>query len=257
MAKKRTYNKKQTGKKTAAKRNTKNQATRLDLAIVVLFVLSILSAVLIYGKSGVIGIKLTEILGGLIGIIRYILPIGIFAVAIKIVCEDREELWYKLGQYTIFLITIATVMSTFQITSGELLPNKELTDVIKDAYSIGTSGVGGGAIGAAIAVPLSNLLGNVGALIFSVGAAILMVVFMFGIHTSDILQQGIEKSQQRKEERREARLQEMQERQERMQNRQMQVNQQYQQQVNETPQEKRKIKPAAHQMYIQTKWKIK
>ena len=243
MAKKRTYNKKQTGKKTAAKRNTKNQATRLDLAIVVLFVLSILSAVLIYGKSGVIGIKLTEILGGLIGIIRYILPIGIFAVAIKIVCEDREELWYKLGQYTIFLITIATVMSTFQITSGELLPNKELTDVIKDAYSIGTSGVGGGAIGAAIAVPLSNLLGNVGALIFSVGAAILMVVFMFGIHTSDILQQGIEKSQQRKEERREAR---MQERQERMQNRQMQVNQQYQQQVNETPQEKRKIKPAAH-----------
>ena len=206
MAKKRTYNKKQTGKKTAAKRNTKNQATRLDLAIVVLFVLSILSAVLIYGKSGVIGIKLTEILGGLIGIIRYILPIGIFAVAIKIVCEDREELWYKLGQYTIFLITIATVMSTFQITSGELLPNKELTDVIKDAYSIGTSGVGGGAIGAAIAVPLSNLLGNVGALIFSVGAAILMVVFMFGIHTSDILQQGIEKSQQRKEERREARL---------------------------------------------------
>ena len=246
MAKKRTYNKKQTGKKTAAKRNTKNQATRLDLAIVVLFVLSILSAVLIYGKSGVIGIKLTEILGGLIGIIRYILPIGIFAVAIKIVCEDREELWYKLGQYIIFLITIATVMSTFQITSGELLPNKELTDVIKDAYSIGTSGVGGGAIGAAIAVPLSNLLGNVGALIFSVGAAILMVVFMFGIHTSDILQQGIEKSQQRKEERREARLQEMQERQERMQNRQMQVNQQYQQQVNETPQEKRKIKPAAH-----------
>ena len=246
MAKKRTYNKKQTGKKTAAKRNTKNQATRLDLAIVVLFVLSILSAVLIYGKSGVIGIKLTEILGGLIGIIRYILPIGIFAVAIKIVCEDREELWYKLGQYTIFLITIATVMSTFQITSGELLPNKELTDVIKDAYSIGTSGVGGGAIGAAIAVPLSNLLGNVGALIFSVGAAILMVVFMFGIHTSDILQQGIEKSQQRKEERREARLQEMQERQERMQNRQMQINQQYQQQVNETPQEKRKIKPAAH-----------
>ena len=29
--------------------------------------ISILSAVLIYGKSGVIGIKLTEILGGLIG----------------------------------------------------------------------------------------------------------------------------------------------------------------------------------------------
>ena len=129
MAKKRTYNKKQTGKKTAAKRSTKNQASRLDLAIVVLFVLSVLSAVLIYGKSGVIGVKLTEILGGLIGIIRYVLPIGIFAVAIKIVYEDRQELWYKLGQYTIFLITIATVMATFQIVSGELLANKELAPI--------------------------------------------------------------------------------------------------------------------------------
>ena len=250
MAKKRTYNKKQTGKKTAAKRSTKNQASRLDLAIVVLFVLSVLSAVLIYGKSGVIGVKLTEILGGLIGIIRYVLPIGIFAVAIKIVYEDRQELWYKLGQYTIFLITIATVMATFQIVSGELLANKELANVVKDAYSIGTSGVGGGAIGAAIAVPLSNLLGNVGAVIFSVGVAILMIVFMFGIHTSDILQQSIEKSQQRKEERKEARMQEMQNRQERMQNRQMQMNQQYEQQyeqpINESNQGKRKIKPAAH-----------
>ena len=119
MAKKRTYNKKQTGKKTAAKRSTKNQASRLDLAIVVLFVLSVLSAVLIYGKSGVIGVKLTEILGGLIGIIRYVLPIGIFAVAIKIVYEDRQELCYKLGQYTRFLIRIATVKEKFKRVRGE------------------------------------------------------------------------------------------------------------------------------------------
>ena len=43
MAKKRTYNRKKT-----AKRATKKQATRLDIAIVGLFILSILSAVLIY-----------------------------------------------------------------------------------------------------------------------------------------------------------------------------------------------------------------
>ena len=225
MAKKRTYNNK-TGNKKTAKRSTKKQASRLDLAIVVLFVLSILSAVLIYTKSGVVGVKLTEILGGLIGIIRYVLPIGIFAVTIKLVCEDREELWYKLGQYTIFLIAVATVMATFQVASGELLVSKELSEVVKDAYSIGTSGVGGGAIGAALAVPLCNLLGNVGAVIFSIGATLLLIVFMFGIHTSDMLQQSIEKSQQRKQERKEARLQEIQERQARMQNRQMQLSQQ-------------------------------
>lgn len=244
MAKKRTYNKK-TGNKKTAKRSTKKQASRLDLAIVVLFVLSILSAVLIYTKSGVVGVKLTEILGGLIGIIRYVLPIGIFAVTIKLVCEDREELWYKLGQYTIFLIAVATVMATFQVASGELLVSKELSEVVKDAYSIGTSGVGGGAIGAALAVPLCNLLGNVGAVIFSIGATILLIVFMFGIHTSDMLQQSIEKSQQRKQERKEARLQEIQERQARMQNRQMQLSQQMEQR-DSTQEEKRKIKPAVH-----------
>ena len=191
--------------KTTARRSTKKQASRLDLAIVVLFILSILSAVLIYTKSGVIGVKLTEILGGLMGIIRYVLPIGIFAVAIKMACEDRDELAYKLAQYAIFLVSIATLMSTFQISSGELIPTKDITEVIKDAYTIGTTGVGGGAIGVAIAVPLVNLLGVVGAIILSVGVAILLTVFMFGIHTSEIVHDAVEKSQQRKQERYEAR----------------------------------------------------
>ena len=191
--------------KTTARRSTKKQASRLDLAIVVLFILSILSAVLIYTKSGVIVVKLTEILGGLMGIIRYVLPIGIFAVAIKMACEDRDELAYKLAQYAIFLVSIATLMSTFQISSGELIPTKDITEVIKDAYTIGTTGVGGGAIGVAIAVPLVNLLGVVGAIILSVGVAILLTVFMFGIHTSEIVHDAVEKSQQRKQERYEAR----------------------------------------------------
>ena len=203
MAKRKASKRKVT--KPTARRSTKKQASSLDLAIVVLFILSILSAVLIYTKSGVIGVKLTEILGGVIGIIRYVLPIGIFAVSIKIACEDREELSYKLAQYAIFLVSIATLMSTFQISSGELIPTKDLAEVIKDAYSIGTTGIGGGAIGAAIAVPLVNLLGVVGAIILSVGVAILLAVFMFGIHTSEIVHNAVEKSQQRKQERYEAR----------------------------------------------------
>ena len=122
MAKKRTYNRKKT-----AKRATKKQATRLDIAIVGLFILSILSAVLIYTKSGIIGIKLTEVLGGLMGIIRYVIPVGIFAVSIKLASEESRELNYKLAQYVIFIIAIATLMSTFQISSGELIQNKEFT----------------------------------------------------------------------------------------------------------------------------------
>ena len=220
MARKRTYNRK------TAKRATRKQASRLDLAIVVLFILSILSAVLIYTKSGVIGVKLAEVLGGIMGIIRYILPIGIFAVAIKLATESGNDLSYKLAQYIIFLIAIATLMSTFQISSGEILTNKELTEVIKDGYNIGTTGVGGGAIGAAIAVPLVNLLGVVGAIILSIGVAVLLIVFMFGINMSEIVQNAVEKSQERKQERYEARQIERQERLERMQNRQLRANEQ-------------------------------
>ncbi len=194
-----------TGKKKDAAKRRKKQESRLNFEIVILFVLSILSAVLIYTKSGIIGVKLTEILGGIMGIIRYVVPIGIFVVSIKLACEDRTELGYKLAQYIVFLISIATLMSTFQISSGELVITKELTEAIKDGYSIGTTGVGGGAIGAAFAVPLVNLLGTVGAIIISIGLAVAIMVFMFEIKMSDIVQNAVERSKERKQERYEAR----------------------------------------------------
>ena len=44
----------------------KNRASKADVTVVTLIILSILLAVLIYTKSGVIGLKLNEILGGLL-----------------------------------------------------------------------------------------------------------------------------------------------------------------------------------------------
>ena len=168
-------------------------------------VLAILLGVLIYTKSGVIGIRLSEILGGLMGIIRYVLPVGIFAIAIKIACEDRDVLKSKLIQYTIFLISIMVLMSTLQISSGELTYTKELSEVVKDAYNIGMSGTGGGAIGAVLAVPLVKLLGTIGAIIACVGVAVVLLVFMFGINTSDMINDLVEKSQDKREEKLERR----------------------------------------------------
>ena len=65
--------KRKSKKKTNSR--AKKRASNIDLAIVALIILSILLCVLIYGKSGIIGIKLNEILGGMMGIIKYILPI--------------------------------------------------------------------------------------------------------------------------------------------------------------------------------------
>ena len=161
-------------------------------------IISILLAVLIYTKSGVVGAKLNEILGGMLGIVQYILPIGIFVIAIKLASEGSEELNPKLLQYGILLVSLCIVCSVFQITSGELVNNKELSEVVKDAYSLGSSSKGGGTIGACLAVPLTNLLGNIGAIILCLGIAL---VFTFGINMAEIINQMLDKAEERKEER--------------------------------------------------------
>lgn len=124
-------------KKRKNTRTTKKRASKIDLTIVALIIFSILLAVLIYGKSGVVGIKLNEILGGMMGIIKYVLPIGIFAVAIKLACADNEYISSKLMQYTILLIGFSVLICVFQINSGELtILDKNISDVVKDAYSL-------------------------------------------------------------------------------------------------------------------------
>lgn len=86
--------------------------------------------------------------GGMLGIMQYVLPVGIFAIAIRLACDDDNELTSKIIQYGILLVSLSIVFSVFQITSGELQSAKELSEVVKDAYFLGSQSKGGGAIGA-------------------------------------------------------------------------------------------------------------
>ena len=186
MAKKRRYKKK------------RSTASKADMTVVVMIIVSILLAVLIYTKSGVIGVKLNEILGGMLGIVQYVLPIGIFVIAIKLASEGSEELKAKLIQYGILLVSLCIVFSVFQISSGELQNNKELSEVVKDAYTLGSQSKGGGAIGACGAVPLNKLLGDIGAIILCLGIAFVLIVFTFGINMSEIINKMVEGAEERK-----------------------------------------------------------
>lgn len=171
------------------------------MTVVTLIILSILVAVLIYTKSGMIGVKLNEILGGMVGVAQYILPIGIFVIAIKLASEGSEELNPKLIQYGILLVSLSILFSVFQISSSELQINKELSEIVKDAYLLGSQSKGGGAIGACGAVPLTKLLGNIGAIILCLGIAIILIVFTFKINLSEWINNLLEKAEERKEER--------------------------------------------------------
>ncbi len=189
MAKKRRYKK---SKKTASK---------LDIAVVIIIMLSVLLAVLIYTKSGVVGIKLNEILGGMFGIMQYVLPIGGFAIGIKLATDERDTLTSKLVQYIIFIVSLSVLFSVVQISGGELQSSKELSEVVKDAYYLGGQSKGGGAIGAVAAVPLAKLLGDIGAVILCIGVAVVFLVFTFGINMSDLINMFVEKIENKREER--------------------------------------------------------
>ena len=85
------------------RRNKKKNRSAVDLQVVILIVSSILLAVLIYTKSGYIGETLSPILGGIMGWIKYIIPVGTFAIAIFLACdEDKENFTKKIMQYAVF-----------------------------------------------------------------------------------------------------------------------------------------------------------
>ncbi len=187
-------------KKRRYKKRTK-QKSKLDLVVVSLIVFSILLAVLIYNKSGVIGLKLNEILGGMFGIMQYILPIGMFAVAIKLAVDGKEDIVPKLVQYGIAVVSMSIVFSVFQFSAGELQSSKEITELVKDAYYLGSQSKGGGAIGVVGAAPLTKLLGNAGAVILCIGLAVILLVFTFGINLSEMINMLLDKLEEKKEER--------------------------------------------------------
>ena len=198
--------KRKTKKKTNKK--AKKRASNMDLAVVAIIILSILLCVLIYGNSGIVGVKLNEILGGMMGIIKYILPIGTFLIGIKLALDDDEYLTSKITQYTVLLISVAVLMSAWQINSGEMsISNKTMQTVVKEAYNLGTQDIGGGALGVILAMPLSKLLSPIGAIILCVGVVIMLAVFTFGINISEMINNFVEKTEENREEKYERRQQ--------------------------------------------------
>ena len=190
---KRKYNRRKTTKK-----NTQ------DFGVIITIIFSILLTVLIYTESGYIGMMLSDFFGGMFGIIKYILPIGSFAVAIKMACKDEDNyLSSRIFQYTLLLIFIAVILSVYQIYNGKISLEQEISEIVKDAYQLGENNVGGGALGTIAAVPLFKLFGKIGTIILSIGVSLILFAVAFGIDisgkASDIIQRGVENRKEKHE----------------------------------------------------------
>ncbi len=190
-------------KRSSKKKSNKKSTGNIDLAVIILLVVSILLFVLIYGENGAIGEMLSPMLGGVIGFIKYIIPIGTIAIAVCIAKEDKSYMISKLFQYAVFLACIAGMMTIYQISKGAINIDNQFNEVLDMAYSLGEKNIGGGIVGAVIAYPLIQLLGMFGAAIATIGVAFILLVFTFGIQPTEIILNILDAIDERRAEREE------------------------------------------------------
>ena len=189
----------------ARRKKKKEQDIKATIKVVGLIVASILLAVLIYSESGYIGETLSPILGGIMGFIKYILPIGIFIVAISMACNKKEYAMTKLIQYSACLLCISVMLCVWQINSGNLNIDGDFWDGVKNAYELGEYNKGGGAVGAIVAIALVKLIGTMGTLILSAGIAVVLLIFILEFNVNEWIAQKVDNMQKAKQEHREER----------------------------------------------------
>ena len=108
------------------RKSKKNKVSTKDISVVVLIVLGILFGVLIYLGSGAIGKTVSPILGGIMGFIKYILPVATILLAIYIACDNKDYITSKVVQYTAFLLCIMVIMTIYQISAGYINIEKRI-----------------------------------------------------------------------------------------------------------------------------------
>ena len=188
-AKKRKYNKK--AKKSQS----------IDWISIASVILSIALGAFIYTRSGYVGEGLSDVLGGMMGWLKYIFPLGLLAISIKVAGDKLESLTVKLSQYFLFLICTAIAITVYKFGNGNLNINDTLQIIMQNAYDLGETNVGGGALGALAAVPLIKLFGKFVAVVLSSLLAIIFFAITFGIDLSEKLGTLIEQIVERREER--------------------------------------------------------
>ena len=227
-------------------KKSKKRNKLIDMQVVMLIVSSILLGVLIYTKAGYIGETLSPILGGIMGWIKYVIPVGTFAMAIVVACdEDKDIFSKKIFQYAVLLLCISTVITVIQVSEGKISLDGGFEEAVKQAYIKGTENSGGGAVGAICATTLIGLLGKAGTIILVIGIAILDSVFLFGIKPAEILKNVVEDKKERKIERQVENEEKRKERAERRKENQEGVKQEKEEKSRRKEQEKEQAKAKA------------
>ena len=135
------------------------------------------------------------------GYVKYILPIGVFILAIYIAYQGETSWSRKIIEFSLMLVCISVIMNIFEISQGKVVvEGRSFQNVLDQFFDLGTEGVGGGSIGAVFTLPLRELFGEIGTVIFCFGAIIALVIAMFGIDLVNKISEMIDDAAEKKNE---------------------------------------------------------
>ena len=182
-----------------AKRGRKKKRDNANISIITMVIFSVLLGVLIYNQSGIMGQQISSILSGVMGFIKYIVPIVTFLIAIYKLCNKKEDAYIKLFQYALLLVCVAIFMHIVYLPKDVEQFSNGFLDTVTRAYEQGkTDDKVGGVIGAIGAIPLTKLLGKVGASILVLGVELILIILIFNINPIEEIRVRLAEREERK-----------------------------------------------------------
>ena len=108
---------------------------KLNTIVLIMIILAVLSGVLIYMKTGVVGESISPALGGVLGYIKYLIPPGLFLMAVY-VAINRE-----FGTYPKKLIMFVVILGYIIIQSAHKVTKKPAKYKRKTCFSLPLNGM--------------------------------------------------------------------------------------------------------------------
>lgn len=199
----RRYSTNSKGRKNTRTSNKEQKKVNINVIVAVMIGVAILLGVLIYASQGVLGSSLSPALGGIFGVMKNVLPIGLFVMAL-ITAYYGEENYHssKFWMFTILLICIGSIFSCYQVSNGNIDVNSSMNDALSRAYDLGAKDIGGGVIGTFFAVLFAKSIGITGGVIALLVIAFIMCVMIFELKPADAISKSIDRVEERNERKR-------------------------------------------------------
>ena len=149
--------------KKTAQRNSKaaksaqKASNNKQMGAIILFAVALFLAFLAFLKGGGVWLVLQNVFFGLFGVMAYVIPFLLIAVAILISMDrDTDNLQPKIVLAMLFIWFLCAAIYVF---AGDGAPSS-IGSGIAGAYQLGQDGLSGGAIGAILGAPLLRLFIN-------------------------------------------------------------------------------------------------